>query len=183
MCGSVSSLGQFVVVDYRTNTLVPVQWGVSGDGGEMAMTAVLDGQVRWSNKSGRNACAYEIFKGVSNVYETGVSPCNPCDCRGWHGDVIKPKPLKDGSLLLENTTIRGENRFVRLVVGGGMLENWNRGRTHWYAYFRESVDGTWHFLVNNGIMWTVDVRLSDSCVMSSMGQMFFYGALREFVFK
>ena len=82
--------------------------------GKSVWVANVDGVVRKTD-AGMLCNVVSDLLGPCNVVAAGIFLCNPCDCRGWKRNVIDPKPLGDGSFILENTTIRREARFIRVV--------------------------------------------------------------------
>ena len=79
--------------------------------GKSVWVANVDGVVRKTD-AGMLCNVVSDLLGPCNVVAAGIFLCNPCDCRGWKRNVIDPKPLGDGSFILENTT-----RHVSVFTG------------------------------------------------------------------
>ena len=178
VCGHINSLDRIVVVDYRTNTLVPVTREFTEKGGKtQRLTAVVDGVEKVVSDLGVLAGLWEMFRGRVNVSGSGFLKCNPCDCRGWHGDVIHPKVLQNGHIILENRSINGERRFICMPFIPSLL-----GGLMWYSFFQDE-HGVWHFLGFNGIGLMLDFSFSKRRARSATeGWSYNYQTLRELMF-
>ena len=174
-CGYLSSIDRVVVIDYRTNTLVPVTRRYIGSGNEQEVTAVLDGRRVCAICKGLYPCLYEIFAGRSNVTNHGLEACNPCDCRGWNGDVIQMRVLRPGFLLLENRSLNRANRFVGIEVVASMLGDF------WYCYFNDG-GGVWRFYLFNQFGRFLDVNMGLGYVRTNRLEVFQYRTLNKFIF-
>ena len=119
----------------------------------------------------------EMFLGRVNVSGSGFLKCNPCDCRGWHGDVITPKVLSSGHIILENRSIAGEKRFICMPFIPSLL-----GGLMWYSFFQDEY-GVWHFLGFNGIGLMLNLSFNMRGARSATeGWSYHYQTLRELMF-
>lgn len=124
-------------IDYR-DCLVKEAYMVAKNGTNV-WVAYVDGEVRKTDARMLCNVVSELL-GQCNVVAAGMFLCNPCDCRGWRRNIIDPKPLGDGSFILENTTIRREARFIRVVSGRHKWDLQTR-----FSFYRTESGGVWVF--------------------------------------